>query len=186
MGLAQRGARPGSPPAGAHRALGETLYWLGEFALAREHQEQEDQLLLIFNSIALMLSFMLGLTPGCIARCFAALALWHLGYPDQAINKINEALALAQELSHSHSLVFASSFATWLHQLRRDQRLTLEWAGTVIALSTEQGFPVWLVYGTILQGWALAQQRQEEEGIAEYAPGLGRRSGHRGRARTVV
>ena len=44
----------------------------------------------------------------------------HLGYPDQARQRINEALILAQELAHPFSLVFALNFAAALHQLLLD------------------------------------------------------------------
>ena len=40
-----------------------------------------------------------------------------LGYPDQALKRSQEALTLAQELSHPYSLAFALNFAAWLHQL---------------------------------------------------------------------
>ena len=79
----------------------------------------------------------------------------------------HEALTLAQELSHPFSLVFALDFADILHQLRREGQAAQERAETAIALSTEQGFPFWLAKGTILRGWALAEQGQEEEGIAQ-------------------
>ena len=48
------------------------------------------------------------------------LVLWQLGYPDQALKKIQEALTLAQELSHPPSLAGALYFAAELHQLRRE------------------------------------------------------------------
>ena len=38
---------------------------------------------------------------------YTAWTLWTLGYPDQALKRGNEALALAQALSHPHSLAFA-------------------------------------------------------------------------------
>src|SRR5712692_4403087 len=41
-----------------------------------------------------------------------------------------------------------------------------------MTLSTEQGFPHWLAEGTILRGWALAEQGQGEEGIAQMRQGL--------------
>ena len=41
----------------------------------------------------------------------------------------------------------------------------------MITLSSEQGFPQWLAYGTILQGWMLADNGQEE-GIAQMRQGL--------------
>jgi len=42
----------------------------------------------------------------------------------------------------------------------------------LVALATEQGFPLWRAMGTILQGWALATQGQEEEGLRRLHQGL--------------
>ena len=44
---------------------------------------------------------------------YAAWTLWMLGYPDQALQRRQEALTLAQELAHPFSLVAALSFAAW-------------------------------------------------------------------------
>ena len=62
--------------------------------------------------------------------------------------------------------------AAWFHLLRREEQLARERAEAVIALSTEQGFPYWLAYGTRVRGWALAEQGQVEEGIAQMLQGL--------------
>ena len=53
-----------------------------------------------------MLSSM-GQDPGVACQSYACLALWFLGYPDQALKRSQEALTLAQELSHPFSLAFA-------------------------------------------------------------------------------
>jgi predicted ATPase len=42
----------------------------------------------------------------------------------------------------------------------------------MIRLSAEQEFPYWLATGTIFRGWALAEQGQVEEGIAQMQQGL--------------
>ena len=83
----------------AHFALGFTLHHLGEFAPARAHAEQalalydpQKQSVSLFN-------------PGVTALSCAALVLWHLGYPDQALKRSQEAVTLAQELSQPFSLV---------------------------------------------------------------------------------
>jgi len=63
-------------------------------------------------------------------------------------------------------------WAARLHQFRREEQETQRRAEALLALSTEQEFPVWLEYGTILQGWALAVQGQGEEGIVQLRQGL--------------
>jgi predicted ATPase len=42
----------------------------------------------------------------------------------------------------------------------------------LIALSSEQGLPYRLAWGTTLRGWALAKQGQREEGISQINKGL--------------
>src|SRR5262249_13573561 len=39
-------------------------------------------------------------------------------------------------------------------------------------LATEQGFPLWMVLGSILRGWALTQQGKMQEGIEQFNQGL--------------
>jgi predicted ATPase len=95
-----------------------------------------------------------------------------LGYPDQALQSIHEALTLAQELTHPYSLVYALSMGVLVHQFRREAQAVRERAEELIALSTEQGFPFWLAYGTILRGWALSAQGEGAEGIAQMRQGL--------------
>ena len=115
----------------------------------------------------------MGSDPGVACLCLAAQALWFLGYPDQALKRSHEALTLAQELSHPYSLASALSFAAIAPSVppggasrpKSGQR-------QLIALSTEQGFAFWLALGTILRGWALAEQGQGEEGIAQMRQGL--------------
>jgi predicted ATPase len=109
---------------------------------------------------------------GMASLSYTASVLWNLGYPDQALKRSREALALAQELSHPYSLGFALFFAAKLHQYRREGQLTQERAEATMTLSTDQGFLYWLAMGTILRGWALAEQGQGEEGIAQTRQGL--------------
>ncbi len=101
-----------------------------------------------------------------------ALTLWMLGYPAQALQRMHDALTLAQELSSPFNLAFALCFAARLHQYRRERQLTQERAEASVALCTEQEFPLLLAFGTLLRGWALAEQGQREEGIAQIRQGL--------------
>jgi predicted ATPase len=100
------------------------------------------------------------------------LALWFLGYPDQAQQRSHEVLILAQELSHPFSLTYALDLAARLLSDRREGQAAQERAEAVIALSIEQGFQFYVAAGTIRRGWALAEQGQVEEGIAQMQQGL--------------
>jgi predicted ATPase len=154
----------------AHRALGTTLFFLGEFSAARALVEQG--IALYDPQQHRSLAFLYGADPGVVCRLYAAWILWNLGYPDQALQRMDEALTLARGLSHPHSLAFALVFATLLHAYRREGPAVQERAEATISLSTEQGFPSWLAQGTVMRGWALAEQGQAEEGIPQIREGL--------------
>jgi predicted ATPase len=155
----------------AHHVLGDTLFWLGEFAAAREHAEQGIALYdpQQHRSLAFLYG---GYDPGVGCLCKAALNLWHLGYPDQALQRSHEALTLAQELAHPHSLAIALNWAVWVYQFRREEQRAQERAEAMIALSAEQGFALRLAGGMILRGWALVAQGHQEEGIAQIRHGM--------------
>jgi predicted ATPase len=85
---------------------------------------------------------------------------------------MQEALTLARELSHPFSLASALDHAAWLHQYRREGRLTQEWAEADMALCGEQGFPFFLAIGTINHGWALAAQGRRAEGMTQMHQGM--------------
>jgi predicted ATPase/DNA-binding winged helix-turn-helix (wHTH) protein len=154
----------------AHWVLGVTLFYLGEFALARTHAEQGIALSNAQQPYSHI--FFYGQAPsiGCLGH--TAQALWMLGYPDQAQQRSHEALALARELSHPYDVVFALNQAVVLHQLRREGRSAYERAEEVLTFCTEQGFTQQLAMGTILQGWGIAAQGQIDKGIAQMHQGL--------------
>jgi predicted ATPase len=103
----------------------------------------------------------------------AAGTLWLLGYPDQALVRGNEALSLANALSHPLGLAAARGFVvSTLRQFRREIRETQETAEGAIALCAEYGFASVLAYTTILYGWAMATQGRHEDGIAQIQEGL--------------
>ncbi|HEV8715258.1 MAG TPA: adenylate/guanylate cyclase domain-containing protein [Candidatus Binatia bacterium] len=169
LSLAQRAQDP-ALLLEAHGALGAALFQLGEFVPAREHLAQGITLYDFQQHRSH--AFLYGLDPGVLCLSYVALALWFLGYPEQAIKRSHEALTLAQELTHPYSLAWALYFAAWLHQHRREENASQERAEAAIILSTEQGFALELARGTLLRGWTLAEQRQAEEGIKQIQQGM--------------
>jgi predicted ATPase len=155
----------------AHRVLGQTLAFLGEFSTAHVHLARE---MTLYNPEQHRASAALyGQDQGVVCRSWAALTLWSLGYPDQALRCSREALTLAQGLAHPFSLAYAMCFAGKLCQLCRDVQAAQERATAAMALCTEQGFALYLARSTILQGWTMAEQGQGAAGLAQMRQGLG-------------
>jgi class 3 adenylate cyclase/predicted ATPase len=154
----------------AYQALGFTWQCLGVLPAARTHLGEGIALYTPDQSRTPM--FRMGQDPGVACRIYAARALWLLGYPEQALAHLHEALALAHALAHPHSLAFAWCLAAIVSQFRRDVPAVYEQAEAAVALSTAQGFPLWVAMGTSLHGWALAMQERGEEGKAQGRQGI--------------
>jgi predicted ATPase len=154
----------------AHHMLVESWLFLGEFAQARTHAEQGIALYDPQQHRAHVVRY--GNDSGVGCRVFSAEALWVLGYPDQALRRIDEALTRAHELAHPYNLAFALHFAAWFYQLRREPHRAQERAEAAIALAQEQGFLQSLAGVSMLRGWAVAEQGQVEEGLAQLRQGI--------------
>src|SRR4029434_2246399 len=122
--LAQRGPDP-ARLADAHIQLGNALFSLGEFGAARPHLEQG------ISNTTYMEIFRLSRL---------AQTLWYLGYPDQALQRSQEALTLARERAQPAWLVNALIYAANLHSSRREGHIAYKQAEAALALSREQGF----------------------------------------------
>jgi len=143
---------------------------LGEYAQAIEHFEKALQL---FDPERHRDdAFLYALNPGIAMRCFAAWALWFLGRPDQARDRIQEAMALARELSEPHGLAHAMFFAAILHQLRREARMARDYAEAAAAVATEHGLVMYQALATMTLGWASIEEGREEESIERIREGL--------------
>jgi predicted ATPase len=154
----------------AHYRQGVPLFFQGELACARRHLEQAIALYDAQRSHAHILLYGDDAGVGCLT--YVSLALWLLGYAQQALEKIQTALALARKLSHPFSLAYVLISTGWFYHWHREAQTIRTCAEEAIALSREQGFPLREAQGTILRGWALAVQGQQEEGIAQMHQGL--------------
>jgi predicted ATPase len=125
----------------AHYALGSTWFYLGTLPAA--HMYLGEGIARYTPDQRRALVFRMGLDPGVACQLFAAITLWLLGYPEQALAHLHDTLALAHELSHPYSLASARCWAAYIYQLRRDVSAVHEHAEAAVALSTEQGFPLW-------------------------------------------
>jgi predicted ATPase len=154
----------------AYQDLGFSSLWPGEWHAAREYFErtmtfydpQQHQTYLSLYEADL----------GVWALCESSIALWCLGYPNQAQQKCQEALTLVKKFAHPNTRGWVLLCAAWLHQYLWEPQKTQEQTEATIALSHEHGFPLWLAWGTILQGWALTMQGQTEIGTTQIHQGI--------------
>jgi predicted ATPase/class 3 adenylate cyclase len=167
--LAERAADP-TRRLEAHAALGHTLYFLGDYAVARTHCEQGIALSDPTTQRAQALRQGEALGVRCLAT--AACTLWCLGYPAQAVRRSQEALTLAQALAHPFSLGVAQMWAAYLHYHLREAAVVQAQAEPLLALATAQRFPLLVGFGTCWRGWALAMQGESEAGLAQLRQGL--------------
>ena len=154
----------------AHHAMGNTLLWFGELGAARIHLEKG--IALYQPEWSRSLAFHFGFN--CASNChfFLGRVLWHMGYPDRALACAEQAIAIAAGVSHPTSRAGALSWLAALHQLRGEVGRAREVAETDLALTTEEMLSFFRSQAIVLRGWALVEQGQCEEGIAQLGEGL--------------
>jgi adenylate cyclase len=110
---------------------------------------------------------------GVSVFAWASWTAWLRGYPDQALERSRQALALAEELGHTYTMGFALTIAgAYFHQLRREVQAAARQNERVVDLSTEERFPLFAAGGTILRGWTSAMEGQAEAGTTAVLQGL--------------
>lgn len=154
----------------AHMMLGGNLFFQGDFIRARAHAEQGLNLYDPRRHRSLI--FLYGDDPEVLGLCWSALAMWYLGYPDQARENIARALRRARELAHPFGVAFASFWSAFIHQACGTTGKAQEESTSLISRTQEHGIPQFLAMGTILQGWALAKQGHDDEGVAHIQQGI--------------
>jgi DNA-binding winged helix-turn-helix (wHTH) protein/predicted ATPase len=169
FGLAQRAAVP-TQLLDAHQALGMTLFFLGDYVSAHTHCVQG--MTLIDPAAQRAQALYQDAAPAVRCLVTEANTLWCIGYPTQAMRRLQEALALAQALAHPHGLAFAQQWAAVLHHRHREVPAVQAQAEALLALAIAQGFPLFAALGTFWRGWALAMQGQGEAALAQMRQGM--------------
>jgi predicted ATPase len=154
----------------AHRAMGHTLFWLGEFASARAHLEQA--IALYDPQLHRSLAFIYGEHGGVMTLGFAAHVLWYLGYPDRALQALHEALSIAAKLTDPWTVTMINVFAAWIRAYRREPHLIQQPAESALKLAKEQQLAFFVGHATVLQGWARVRHGNGEQAIADIRSGI--------------
>jgi DNA-binding winged helix-turn-helix (wHTH) protein/predicted ATPase len=154
----------------AHRATGAALVEIGRCTEALHHLDAGTALYATHRQHPY--DVFMGRDCKVVCECLAARALWALGYPDRAAEKIASALALARDLAHPQTLMVVGHFAVQLHQLLREPRLAQQHARAVVKLADEYGLEVWACFGNIDLAWSDAELGDAQRGIAQMKRSL--------------
>jgi predicted ATPase len=147
-----------------HASSGRTLLYIGKFASSRSHLEK---VLRLYDPISHgSLGYQTGSHPRVGTKGQLGIALFCLGFPDQALAQINEGIAEALTLKHPPTLVSSLALSCRLLSLSGDYAALDERTSQLIAVATEQGFPLYGALGAIYRGWGKAKAGDVTEGIS--------------------
>ncbi|MFY9757942.1 MAG: hypothetical protein WAK37_18535, partial [Pseudolabrys sp.] len=154
----------------SHRVMGSTLLTVGDFQSSANHFEETIKLSPNKGKQSLYNLYMV--EPKAASLLLLSWDLWFLGYPDQSLSRVSEALALAQELSHPYTVAFAHYMTSVVHLLRGDAARALESAEKSFEISQEQRFSLYAILSRISRGRAVGDLGRLGEARAEIALGI--------------
>ncbi len=150
---------------------GVTMFYRGDFAAARRYFERalatcDDR------ERAKFWSTFTGHNAGVTHRCYLGLALWQLGYPDQAMTVDRDMRELARTIGHAFSTAHALDFTACLYQFCRLGSGVQAAAEEEIAIATDQGFQLWHALGTLHNGAGLLLDGRLDDALPLLLEGL--------------
>jgi tetratricopeptide (TPR) repeat protein len=154
----------------SHRVMGSTLLTVGDFQSSANHFEETIRLSPNKGKQSLYNLYMV--EPKAASLLLQSWDLWFLGYPDQSLSRVSEALALAQELGHPYTVAFAHYMTSVVHLLRGDAARAFESAEKSFEISQEQRFSLYAILSRISRGRAVGDLGRLGEARAEIALGI--------------
>jgi tetratricopeptide (TPR) repeat protein len=154
----------------AHRVMGSTLLTIGDFQSSANHFEETIKLSI--NKGKQPLYNLYVVEPRAASLLLLSWDLWFLGYPDQSLSRVSEALALAQDLGHPYTVAFAHYMTSVVYLLRGEPDRALASAEESRKMSLEQRFSLYVILSNISRGRALGDLGQLREAQTEIKLGI--------------
>ena len=153
----------------ANRLLGHSHMDLGDFTLALKHADRT--LALYDPEQDRSLTDTYTVDPRATALMVRSLALWNLGFPDQAKRTMSEAISWAEEIRHPLTLAYILSFGWIDYYLRAPEEVLLR-TNRCLTISREHDFgPEMSSISRCTRGWALVYKGDLDNGLAEVKAG---------------
>jgi class 3 adenylate cyclase/predicted ATPase len=164
-------ANPNSAEAGvAHRVLGSTHWFAGEYVEARGHLERA--LALFEAGRDDDLAFRFGQDAGVAATLYLALTLWPLGDIERAASLGRDAETRIAGLAHVHTRVYGENHAAMFELVRGDYSRAASHAVEAARLAREHDLSLWRTVGVFLDGLARAAAGALDGGVEDMRRGI--------------
>ena len=115
---------------------------------------------------------MFGIDPGMVARAMSSRPLWALGYPDQALARSKETIALGRSQRQPVTFVFALIVSQGIHLYRGESTEAITMGDVIIAMCHEYEFPQEAEWARAFQGAAYSLAGRTDDGVRELRGSL--------------
>jgi tetratricopeptide (TPR) repeat protein len=149
--LAQEDQNP-AQIAVAARSLGYSLLMVGEFSKAAKILAHGAA---TADSIGDREFAVYGEHPSIICRFYGGQAKLSLGFPDSAVQLLEDALATARRKYNAHSVAWALSVAAHVLTIQHEAATAVRLASQALETAREHYMPQWIAIGERCLGWAM-------------------------------
>jgi predicted ATPase/DNA-binding SARP family transcriptional activator len=157
-----------------HWLLGLLHFCLGDYLKASDHLGEISEFYVPEEHHHAIIRLR-GVDSGLSAMAYHACCLWCLGYPDQALERSQQAISLARKFNHPFTLADVLCYAGCMfNAMYRDAQALNQHAEQLVQLSNEKLLSLsgWLGMGTCFQGSALAMLGRPQKAIKEIRTGI--------------
>jgi DNA-binding SARP family transcriptional activator len=152
-------------------ALGVISFWQGRFQQSRQHLERGIRAYDRRHHARHVAHY--GQDPGVACLSRLAWALWYLGYPEQALQGIRQALDLATRLKHPFSTEYALTWMQWLSHDLQDQVVAANVDELIITQQAQPTMPTMIQpLRSVIRGKNLVASGQVAEGMELIYTGI--------------
>jgi predicted ATPase len=109
---------------------------------------------------------------GVAILAWKSIALWLLGYPEDALANAEHALTMAREIGHAATLMYALTFATWTDIQCGNWATAEAQAERDVALADEKGIVLWKGFGMMHQAQLLNLASRASDSLDKIIPAL--------------
>ena len=153
----------------AHLLLAHASYWMGDLERNLAHT---DLILELYDATQPPDLARFAQNPRITCLVCSSQALWAIGRADEARERADEAIRLAEEMDHPYSMAIAVQIRALLYQHLRRPVEARQASERLIDVSTEFNFPLYVQLGTIIGAWAAAQSGAAEGAVELIEDGM--------------